>query len=113
MEKDGSRLAIQFDIVALDKLTQALDAIPEESPIVFLGDDSQCGSYISRICAAEQTAFQFGGLKRGKSYRVAPKQGQPQGLPLQKPIWALTVFQRGETRLMDGGPCGDVPAQET
>ncbi len=39
---------------------------PEESPIVFLGGESQGGSYILRIRLAEHTALQFGGFKRGK-----------------------------------------------
>ena len=38
---------------------------PEESPIVFLGGESQGGSYILRIHLAETAALSFGGFKRG------------------------------------------------
>ncbi len=39
---------------------------PEEFPIVFMGNDSQSGSYILRIRLTEHTELQFGGFKRGK-----------------------------------------------
>ena len=43
-----------------------LDVSPEEFPFVFLGGDSQGGSYILRIRLAEHAALAFGGFKRGK-----------------------------------------------
>ena len=42
----------------------------EESPIVFLGSESQGGSYILRIHLAEKAALSFGGFKRGKTIEL-------------------------------------------
>lgn len=44
----------------------AHDVNPKSSSLVFLGGDSQGGSYILRIRLAEHTELQFGGFKRGK-----------------------------------------------
>ena len=43
----------------------ALDVNPKAPSLVFLGGESQGGSYILRIRLAEHTALQFGGFKRG------------------------------------------------
>ena len=40
---------------------------PEIPSLVFLGGDSQCGSYVLRIRLAEDAALPFGGFKRGKT----------------------------------------------
>lgn len=40
---------------------------PDASSLVFLGDDSHSGSYVLRICLAEDAALPFGGFKRGKT----------------------------------------------
>ena len=40
---------------------------PDASSLVFLGDDSRGGSYVLRICLAEDAALPFGGFKRGKT----------------------------------------------
>lgn len=39
---------------------------PEIPSLVFLGDDSRGGSYVLRICLAEDAALPFGGFKRGR-----------------------------------------------
>lgn len=44
----------------------ALDVNPKASSLVFLGGESQGGSYILRIRLAETAALAFGGFKRGK-----------------------------------------------
>ena len=43
---------------------------PESSFLVFLGGDSQSGSYILRIRLAEHTALQFGGFRGGKTIEL-------------------------------------------
>lgn len=43
---------------------------PESSSLVFMGNESQCGSYVLRIHLAEHTALQFGGFRRGKTIQL-------------------------------------------
>ena len=44
--------------------------IPETSTLIFLGGESQGGSYILRIHLAEKAALSFGGFKRGKTIEL-------------------------------------------
>ncbi|MDE2887689.1 MAG: DUF123 domain-containing protein [Gemmatimonadota bacterium] len=50
--------------------SKALDEKPKASSLVFLGDESQGGSYILRIHLAETAALSFGGFKRGETIEL-------------------------------------------
>ncbi len=50
--------------------SKTLDENPKASSLVFLGGESQGGSYILRIHLAETAALSFGGFKRGETIEL-------------------------------------------